>query len=182
MVTSKKNLSTLYQPTVEPLPQYTIEFVCSDNLSFYCTAPSTWLTNSIRISQYAAYSPTWETCWLQSSSIHHTMKITKLFGYKTLRCTNTVASSRKRWTRANSVSNHNLHKHNFVSHLHSLWQPLKQFLYMFKVVRKESLTCTHELDENQSWKSVFHKSWQIAYLSRSCQASGYNSFLNLNRY
>ena len=67
---------------------------------FQCTALSIWLTNSMRGSQYAAYSPTWERCWLQSSSIHYTMKITKLIGHKTLRCTNTVASSRERWTKA----------------------------------------------------------------------------------
>ena len=36
-----------------------------------CTTPSTWLTNLTRGSQYTAYSPTWERCWLQSSSVHH---------------------------------------------------------------------------------------------------------------
>ena len=50
---------------------------------FQCTAPNTWLTNLMRGSHYAAYSSTWERFWLQSSSVHHTMKITKLFGYKT---------------------------------------------------------------------------------------------------
>ena len=80
---------------------------------FQCTAPSTWLTNSIHGSQYAAYSPTWERCRLQSSSGHHMKKITKLLGHKTLRCINTEASSRERWTRANSISGHNLHEHNF---------------------------------------------------------------------
>ena len=97
----------------------------SDNLSFSIHDFSMWLTNSMHGSQYAVYSPTWERCWLQSSSIHHTMKITKLLGHKTLRCTKTVASSRERWTRAYSVSGHNLHKHNFASHSCNLWRPLK---------------------------------------------------------
>ena len=68
---------------------------------FQCTAPSTWLINcadpSTRLNHH---SPTWEECWLQSSSVHYTMKIKKLLGHKTLWCTNTTASSRERWTRA----------------------------------------------------------------------------------
>ena len=92
---------------------------------FQCTALSIWLTNSMRGSQYAAYSPTWERCWLQSSSIHYTMKITKLLDYKTLGCTNTVASSRERWIRVNSVFSHNLHEHNFASHSRNLLRLLK---------------------------------------------------------
>ena len=78
-----------------------------DNFSFRCTTPSTWLTNwadpSTRLQ-----SPTREGCWLQSSSIHHTMKIKKMLGYKTLRCTNTATSSQEWWTRTNSISGHNL--------------------------------------------------------------------------
>ena len=58
--------------------------------------------------------------------------------FETLRCTNIAASSRERWTRVNSVSSHNLHEHNFASHLHNLWRPLKESLYMFRVVRKKS--------------------------------------------
>ena len=43
----------------------------------------------------------------------------------------------KRKTKANSVSGHSLHEHNFVSHLHNLLQPLKQSLYMFRVLRRK---------------------------------------------
>ena len=75
---------------------------------FQCTAPSTWLTNCADLST-RLQSPTREGCWLQSFSVHHMMKIKKLFCYKTLRCINTTTSSRERWTRANSVSDHNLH-------------------------------------------------------------------------
>ena len=69
-----------------------LDLFCSNNLSFQCTALSTWLTNCADPSTWLQ-SPTREGYWLQSSSIHHTMKIEKLLGYKTLRCTNTVASS-----------------------------------------------------------------------------------------
>ena len=117
-------------------PNTQLDLFCSNNLSFQCTAPSTWLTNSMHKSQYAAYSLIWERCWLQSFSVHHTMKIIKLLGYRTLRCTNTAASSRERWTRANSSSGQNWHEHNFVSHLRNLWWPLKQSLYMFRVMWK----------------------------------------------
>ena len=85
---------------LNPYPNTQLDLFCSDNLSFQCTTPSTWLTNSMRGSQYTAYSSTREGCWLQSFSIHHTMKITKLLGYKTLRYTNTIASWIERWTRA----------------------------------------------------------------------------------
>ena len=55
---------------LKPYPNTQLDLFCSDNLSFQCTAPSTWPTNSMRGSQYAAYTPTWEECWLQSSSVH----------------------------------------------------------------------------------------------------------------
>ena len=122
---------------LNPYPNTQLDLFCSDTLFFYYTAPSTWLTNSMRGSQYAAYSPTWERGWLQNSSVHHMIKFMKLLGYKILWYTNTTASSRKRWTRKNSISSHNLHEDNFVSHLRNLWWPLKQSLYMFKVVRKK---------------------------------------------
>ena len=110
---------------LNPYPNTQLDLFCNDNLSFLMHG-SQYVTNqSMRGSQYAAYSPTWERCWLQSSSVHHTMKITKLLGHKTLCCANTEASSRERWTRANSISGHNLHEHNFASHSRDLWLPLK---------------------------------------------------------
>ena len=52
------------------LNPYPNTWLCSDNLSFQCTAPNTWLINSMRRSQYVVFTPTWEGCWLQSSSVH----------------------------------------------------------------------------------------------------------------
>ena len=102
-----------------------LDLFCSNNL-FFLMHNSQYVTNLyMRESQYVTLSPTWERCWLQSFSVHYTMKITKLLGHKTLRCTNTVTSSRERWIKANSVSGHNLHKHNFASHLRNLLRPLK---------------------------------------------------------
>ena len=122
-VKESQYLIPTYSWTLTPIPNWTCFVVTISH--FQCTAPSTWLTNSMHGSQYAAYLPTWERCWLQSSSVHHMMKIMKLLGYKILRCTNTITSSKERWTRANSVSGHKLHEHNFASHSHNLWRPLK---------------------------------------------------------
>ena len=77
-----------------------LDLFCSDNLSFLMHGFQ-YVTNQfdtripVHESQYTTYSPTWERCWLQSSSVHK-MKITKLLGHKTLRCINTVASSSKK--------------------------------------------------------------------------------------
>ena len=100
VVTSKGILVPYTNLQLNPYPNTQLDLFCSDNLSFQCTTPSTWLTNLMHGSQYATYSPTWEGCWFQSSSIHHTMKITKLLGYKTLQCTNTTTSWIERWTKA----------------------------------------------------------------------------------
>ena len=108
-------------------PNTQLDLFCSNNLSFSMHG-SRYATNQLCKSQYATSSPTWEECWLQSSSVHPTMKIKKLIGYKTLRCTNTAASSKERWTRANFVSSHNLYEQNFASHLCNLcnlWRLLK---------------------------------------------------------
>ena len=105
---TSKGISVLYTNLqLNPYPNTQLDLFYSDNLPFWCTAPSTWLTNCANPSS-RLQSPTREGCWLQSSSVHHTMKIKNLLGYKTLRCTNMVASSQERWTRANFVSGHNL--------------------------------------------------------------------------
>ena len=54
---------------LNPYPNTQLDLFCSDNLSFWCTAPSTWLTNCADPSTQLQ-TPTREGCWLQSSSIH----------------------------------------------------------------------------------------------------------------
>ena len=54
---------------LNPYPNIQLDLFCSDNFSFWCTTPSTWLTN------YAdpntrLQSPTREGYWLQNSSVH----------------------------------------------------------------------------------------------------------------
>ena len=84
---------------LNPYPNTQMDLFCSNNISFSMHG-SQYMTNQLRGSQYATWSPTWEGCWLQSSSFYHTMKIIKLLGHKTLWCTNIATSSRERRTRA----------------------------------------------------------------------------------
>ena len=50
-------------------PNTQLDFLCCDNFSFWCTAPTTWLTNCADPSTWLQ-SPTKTGCWLQSSSVH----------------------------------------------------------------------------------------------------------------
>ena len=68
-------------------PNTQLDLFYSDNFSFWCTAPSTWLTNCVD-SSTRLQSPTREGCWLQSSSIHPRWRsrrylVTKPYGAQT---------------------------------------------------------------------------------------------------
>ena len=104
-----------------------LDLFYSDNFSFWCTALSMWLTN----------------CMDSSTDFNHqlekvvgckvlqfipTMKIKKMLGHKTLRCTNTATSSQERWTRAKLCLRSQFAWANFAQHLcnlWTLWRPLK---------------------------------------------------------
>ena len=140
-VTSKGIPSTLptYNWTLTPIPDYTCSVVTvplSD-----ARLPSTWLTVA-QISVRDFKTPTKKIFGCKVLQFIHTMKIKKMLGHKTLRCTSTATSSREKdelgqelclwsqfaWTEfAQCLCN-----------LWTLWWPLKQSLYMFKVRRKES--------------------------------------------
>lgn len=85
---------------LNPYPNTQLDLFCSDNFSFWCTTPSTWLTNCVDPSTQLQ-SPTREGCWLQNSSVHPSDEDQKdAWSHKVLWCTNTATSSQKRWTRA----------------------------------------------------------------------------------
>ena len=67
---TSKGISVAYTNLqLNPYPNIQLDLFCSDNFSFWCTAPSTWLTNCANPSTWLQ-SPTRESCWLQSSSIY----------------------------------------------------------------------------------------------------------------
>ena len=111
-VKESQYLLPTYSWTLTPIPNWTC-FVVTIS-PFDAQLPSTWLNNCADL-KMRLQSPTREGCWLQSSSVHHTMKMEKLLSHKTLRYTNTAASLQERWTRANSVSNHNLHEQTLLN-------------------------------------------------------------------
>ena len=106
---TSKGIPILYANLqLNPYPNTQLDLFCSDNLSFQYTIPSMWLTNYTNPS-------TWLNHQLEKDvgckvlQFIQTMKIKKFLGHKTLWCINIAAFSRKRWTRANSVSSHNFH-------------------------------------------------------------------------
>ena len=52
---------------------------------------------------------------------------------------------------------HNMLVKNFCIELHQLWRPLKQSLYMFRVVKKESLNIHSWIGLKSVWKTELHK-------------------------
>ena len=68
-VTSKGILVPYTNLQLNPYPNTQLDLFCSNNFLFWCTTPSTWLTNCTDPSMWLQ-SPTREGCWLQSSSVH----------------------------------------------------------------------------------------------------------------
>ena len=112
---------------LNPYPNTQLDLFCSDNLSFWCMAPSTWLINCADPNTWLQ-SPNREGCWLQSSSVHPNNKDQEDVGHKTLWCINTAISSQEWWTRTKFCLRSQFAWTNFAQHLcnlWTLWQPLK---------------------------------------------------------
>ena len=141
MVTCKGIPSTLptYSWTLTPIPNWTCSVV-TVSLS-YARLLSTWLTNCTDPST-RLQSPTKKIVGCKVLQFIHTMKIKKMLGHKTLRCTYTATSSRERdelgqelhlrsqfaWTEFTQC----------LCNLWTVWRPLKQSFYMSRVRRIES--------------------------------------------
>ena len=107
VVTSKGILVPYTNLQLNPYPNTQLDLFCSDNLSFSMHG-SQYVTNQlIHGSKYMTNHQLEKNVGCKVLQFINTMKITKLLGYKTLRYTNLLASSRERWTRA-YVSNHDM--------------------------------------------------------------------------
>ena len=116
-VKESQYLIPTYSWTLTTIPNWTCSVITISH--FQCTAPSMWLTNKCADPSTRLEHQLEKDVGCKVLQFIQMMKIKKLLGHKTLRCTNTVASSRKRWTRVNSVSGHNLHKQDFTLHLYN---------------------------------------------------------------
>ena len=141
VVTSKGIPSTLptYSWTLTPIPNWACSVVTVP--LFDARLPSTSLTNCADTST-RLQSPTKKVVGYKFFQFIHTMKIKKMLGHKTLRCKYTATSSREKdelgqelrlqlqfaWTEFSQC----------LCNLWTLWRPLKQSFYMFRVRRKES--------------------------------------------
>ena len=169
---------------MNPYPNTQLELFYNDSSPFDAWLPSTWLTYCVD-----------PITWLQSLTkkivgckvlqFIHMMKIKKIFGYKTLRCTYTTTFSRERdelgqelclqsqfaWTEFSQC----------LCNLRTFWRSLKQSFYMSKVRRKES-SKTHSWIPRKSYQnSEFLKSRQIGGVEQVLSTLGWNNFLMLHR-
>ena len=119
---------------------------------FQCTAPSTWLTNCADPSTQLIHQPEKNVgCkvlqfikrWRSKSSL-----VTKPHGVQTQQ----FLQEKDELGHMSLV--HNMLVKNFCIELHQLWRPLKQSLYMFKVMKKERLNTYSQI----GWKTAL-KNW-----------------------
>ena len=82
-------------------PNTQLDLYHSDNLSFWIYGSQYMINQSMHRSKYMTNHQLEKDIGCKVIQFINTMKTTKLLGYKTLRRTKTVASSRERWTREN---------------------------------------------------------------------------------
>ena len=140
-VTSKRISSTLptYSWTLTPIPNWTYSVVTIPLSDAWL--PSTWLTNCADPST-RLQSPTKKIVGYKVLQFIHTMKIKKMFGHKTLRCTYTTTFSRERDELGQELRLQSQFAWTEFAHclcnLWTIWRLLKQSFYMSRVRRKES--------------------------------------------
>ena len=159
-VTSKRIPVPYTNLQLNPYPNIQLDLFCSDNLSFQCMAPSTWLTN----------------CTDPSTRLNHQLE--KNVGYKVLQFITRWRSRSSLVTKPYGVQTQQLLQEkgelglweNFASQfcinktlLHTCVtcvtfdRPQNNPYLCLELWEKKVQTYTHGLDENQLWKTKFHK-------------------------
>ena len=146
---------------LNPYPNTRLDLFCSDSSPFDAQLPSTWLTNCVDPST-RLQSPIKKVVGCKVLQFIHMMKIKKMLGHKTLRCTYIATSSRERdelgqelrlqsqfaWTEfAQSLCN-----------LWTVWRSLNWSFYMSRVRRKESPKTNLRIPRKSYWNSENLKS------------------------
>ena len=175
-ITSKGILSTLptYSWTLTLIPNWTCSVVTV--LLFDARLPSTWLTVA-RILVRDFKTPTEKIVSCKVLQFIHTMKIKKMFDYKTLWCKYTATSSRER----DELGQEPCLWSQFVGtefaqclcNLCIILRLLKQSFYMSRVKRKEGPKTYSRILRKSYLNSEILKPWQIGgvkKLSTSCRA------------
>ena len=162
VVTSKGIQSTLptYNWTLTPILNWTCSLATVP--PFDARLSSTWLTNCADPST-RLQSPTKKVIGCKVLQFIHMMKIKKMLGHKTLRCTYIATSSRERdelgqelrlrsqfaWTKLA----------HFLCNLWTIWRPSKQSFYMSRVRRKKGPKTHSRIPRKTDQKFCFCKPW-----------------------
>ena len=126
-VTTKESqyLIPTYSWTLTPIPNWTCSVVIIS--LFDARLPSTWLTNA-RILVHDFNHQLEKVVGCKVLQFIPTIKIKKMLGHKTLRCTYTATTSQEWWTKAKLCLRLQIASTNFAQHLCNLctlWWPLK---------------------------------------------------------
>ena len=174
-VTCKGIPNTLptYSWTLTLIPNWTCSVVIVP--LFDARLPSTWLTNCADASTQLQ-SPTKKVVSYKVFQFIHTMKIKKILGHKTLRCTYPATSSREK----DELSQESCLRSQFawteftqcLCNLCTILQLLKQSFYMSRVRRKEGLNTYSRIQRKSYLNYEILKPRQIGgveKLSSSCR-------------
>ena len=137
-VTSKGIPVSYTNLQLNPYPNTKLDLFCSDNLSFQCTTPSTWLTNSARILVRDLITNLRRMLATKFFNSSHSS-----FFKRKMNWVKFCLRSQFAWTR----------------HCFTLLQLCKPLIGL----KINPYICLG-LDAKQNWKSIFHKSRQISYL------------------
>ena len=142
---------------------------------------STWLTNCVDPSTWLQ-SPTKKIFGCKVLQFIHMMKIKKMFGHKTLRCKYIATSSRER----DEVGQELRLRSQFswtefaqcLCNLCTIWWPLKQSFYLFRVRRKEGPKTYSRIPRKSYLNSEILKPRQIGGVEQL--SSSYRALINFH--